>query len=313
MKVALKIFVTACLMTGSVFAQPAPVYDIDSLQPAPYVDPEQTQEATVTVVPGPMQMSDSNQQFIPQDGADEPQSNMPMDQRIVTNQGPDQLESLQTQVQDLRGQVEKLTHDLSQLQKRNLASAETEKPITQLDQPQPAKEMVNDVLDTPSVAPVVAKPLNKAENKNVGPIEKLDINAAKNNQIDVDEEQQIYQSAYNLIKTKKYADAVVVLQQMLNKYPKGQFASNAHYWLGELFGLQGNTDKALEQFSVIIKNYPKSPRISDAQLKVGLILASQLKWSEAKGELKKVIRQYPGTSSAKIAMEQLKQIKQAGH
>ena len=59
------------------------------------------------------------------------------------------------------------------------------------------------------------------------------------------EEQQIYQTAYNLIKAKKYNEAVTALQKMLQKYPSGQFASNAHYWLGELYGLMGKNDQAL--------------------------------------------------------------------
>jgi TolA-binding protein len=48
-------------------------------------------------------------------------------------------------------------------------------------------------------------------------------------------------------------------------------------------------------------------------LKLGLIYAAQLKWSDAKGAFKKVINHYPGTSSAHLASEQLKQIKQSGH
>src|SRR5690606_20544436 len=114
-------------------------------------------------------------------------------------------------------------------------------------------------------------------------------------------------------KAKKYNDAVTVLQEMLQKYPSGQFASNAHYWLGELFGLLNKNDQALTEFGTVVKSYPSSPRVSDAQLKVGLIYASQLKWKDAKLALKSVVNHYPGTSSAKLATEQLSQIKQAGH
>jgi len=44
-----------------------------------------------------------------------------------------------------------------------------------------------------------------------------------------------------------------------------------------------------------------------------LIYASQLKWPDAKTALKKVVSRYPGSPSARLASEQLKQIKQAGH
>jgi tol-pal system protein YbgF len=100
---------------------------------------------------------------------------------------------------------------------------------------------------------------------------------------------------------------------MLKKYPSGQFASNAHYWLGELYGLMGKNDNALSEFDTVLNTYPDSPRISDAQLKVGLIYASQSNWSGAKSAFKKVINRYPGTASARLAAEHLKQIKQAGN
>ena len=96
---------------------------------------------------------------------------------------------------------------------------------------------------------------------------------------------------------------------MLKKYPSGQFAANAHYWLGELYGLMGKNDQAVTEFGAVVQNYPDSPRVSDAQLKVGLIYAAQFKWSDAKSSFKKVINRYPGTASARLAAEQLKQIK----
>jgi tol-pal system protein YbgF len=133
------------------------------------------------------------------------------------------------------------------------------------------------------------------------------------NQPNVAEEQQIYQTAYDLIKAKKYNEAVVALKKMLQKYPSGQFAANAHYWLGELYGLLNKNDLSAEEFSIVVRDYPDSPKISDAQLKVGLIYAGQFKWSDAKGAFKKVINRYPGTASAHLAAEQLKQIKLAGH
>lgn len=159
------------------------------------------------------------------------------------------------------------------------------------------------------VAKTEAVKVEKAEKT-----QKVSAAIVKNNsQPNVAEEQQIYQTAYNLIKTKKYNEAASTLEKMLQKYPSGQFASNAHYWLGELYGLMGKNDQAVSEFSVILKDYPTSPKLADAQLKLGLIYAAQLKWPDAKLAFKKVINHYPGTSWARLASEQLKQLKQAGH
>jgi TolA-binding protein len=75
----------------------------------------------------------------------------------------------------------------------------------------------------------------------------------------------------------------------------------------------GKNDLALTEFDTVVVRYPDSPRVSDAQLKVGLIYSALAKWPDAKVSFKKVINHYPGTASARVAVEQLKQIKLAGH
>jgi TolA-binding protein len=44
-----------------------------------------------------------------------------------------------------------------------------------------------------------------------------------------------------------------------------------------------------------------------------MIYAAQFKWPEAKTTFKKVITHYPGTTSARLAAQQLKEIKTGGH
>ena len=78
-------------------------------------------------------------------------------------------------------------------------------------------------------------------------------------------------------------------------------------------GLLNKNEQSAAEFSQIINNFPNSPKVSDASLKLGLIYVGEFKWTEAKNIFKKVVKLYPGTASARLATEQLKQIKQAGH
>ncbi len=315
-----------------VMAESAPVYDADSLPQQFDNGAEQGQD----LPPPPLPSQDGS--FGSGNGgaqlpAPSPQSSQPMsleqrvrraEQQINNMQNTDsstRVDSLQNQVQTLRGQVEQLTHELQQLQEQQKSMyADLDKRLTQLksgavatsvNKTNPMDEV--EVLPSPAAAKIAAK--KKAQ----PPVsaEDSEANAAAGltaaNQPNVAEEQQIYQTAYDLIKAKKYDQAVKTLQGMLQKYPSGQFASNAHYWLGELYGLLGKNDQALTEFSNVVQNYPESPRVSDAQLKIGLIYASQMKWPDAKSAFKKVINRYPGTTSSRLASEQLKQIKQAGH
>lgn len=126
-------------------------------------------------------------------------------------------------------------------------------------------------------------------------------------------EQQLYQTAYNQIKAKKYAEAIKALKTMLQNYPNGQFAANAYYWQGELYSFLGNNKEALHSFSTLVQKFPSNSRLADTELKIGLIYASQFQWPEAKSSFKRVASRYVGTSSAKLARDQLKQIKLSGH
>lgn len=227
---------------------------------------------------------------------------------LQNTENPAQVESLQSEVQSLRSQVEQLNHQLDSVQKQQKALPA--KPVTK------ATANNNDDNDTETAPDDQPAPVKKKVTKAAAADQTDKSVAAEDvtkNQPDVAEEQKAYQTAYDLIKAKKYPEAVSTLQAMLKKYPSGQFASNAHYWLGELYGLMNKNDQALTEFSTVIEKFPGSPRVSDAYLKVGLILAAQAKWPEAKKTFNRVINTYPGTASSRLASEQLKQIKLAGH
>lgn len=253
-----------------------------------------------------------------------------VEQQINNMQSTDaatRVDQLQSQIQALRGQVEELTHQVQQAQaqqksmyddldKRLQATLST-KPAQVADTTSAASPTA-DAAQT-AAATVVPKGKKGKMAKSVIAAQAATQTApqakatANGNQPSLADEQQAYQNVYNLIKAKKYNEAVNVLQTMLKKYPSGQFASNAHYWLGELYTSMSKSDQALTEFNAVIQTYPDSPRVSEAQLKIGLILASQTKWSDARLAFKNVISHYPGTASAQVATQQLKQLKQAGH
>ena len=301
------------------FSESAPVYDADSMQQQfensgdqgqdlpPPPPPSGGQEGTFV----PMESSSPTSNVAPAMQAAPLPSNRPsssgleprisrIEQRLNALQvspSSARIETLQSEIQSLRAQVEQLMRQLQQIE----AQQKTISSTIQADA-STAK------IARKNIKPIATKTSGEESNS-------TGTNTTKKpaEDLNVAEEQQFYQTAYGLIKAKKYNEAVNSLQTMLKKYPSGQFASNAHYWLGELYGLMSKNDQALFEFEKVVQSYPESPRIADAQLKVGLIYASQLKWTDAKSAFKKVINQHPGTASARLASEQLKQIKQMGH
>lgn len=315
MKSGLKKYVLAAAISLSitpfVYADDsAPVFDADNYPPQ--FDGQPYDDSGSGDAPPPSQSRPG-----PQAQAYAPASNqsLSLDQRIArveqqvnniqqTDDGS-KLNNVQSQLQALRGQVEDLTHQLQQLKNQQIQPG---KSVEMADANVAMKSTPDDT--------ILSKPAAKAATKDTAAktvAAKAATKTADQQQPNVAEEQQTYQTAYNLIKAKKYNEAVAALQKMLQKYPTGQFAANAHYWLGELYGLMGNNEKSVEEFGNVVKNYADSPKVSDAQLKLGLLYAAAFKWGEAKSAFKKVINHYPGTASARLAQEQLKQIKDAGH
>lgn len=318
--------ICAVVMLSSItivsFADDAPVYEADNYPPPfdgqPYEGANEMDHSPPPI-PSVAQSAPPPQAYYP------PQTSyrsLPTDQRLARleqqtqnlQQSNSKTEALQKEVQVLRGQVEVLMHQLQQSQTQQRAmyadldkrlSGQMVKPALENDSVAPPKPAVPAAKPAPAAQPAVvasATPPAPAPIKKPAPEQP---NAA--------EEQQIYQTAYDLIKAKKYNEAINTLQKMLQKYPSGQFAANAHYWLGELYGLLNKSDQSALEFNKVIKNYPESPKVVDAQLKLGLIYSGQFKWTEAKEAFKKVIARSPGTESARVAKEQLKQIKQTGH
>lgn len=313
----------------------APVYDADSYPPQQFDGqqpadassnaPSSTADNSSSVSPeqptqGPI-AADANNGFDPQSSA---QDTVPMtlsqrlgrvEQQInnmLHSDASTKMSDLQGELQTLRGQVEDLNHQVQDMQ------AQQKKLYADLDSRLTQKTPTADTSATDDASANPADgttPANNASPDTSKPAKKTKTAIAKAtaNQPNVAEEQQIYQTAYNLIKAKKYNDAASTLQNMLQKYPTGQFAGNAHYWLGQLYSLMGKNDQAVTEFGTVIKNYPDYPKAADAQLKLGLAYSTLMRWSDAKSAFKAVINHYPGTTSAHLASEQLKQIKTSGH
>lgn len=227
------------------------------------------------------------------------------------------LEVLQNEIQVLRNQVEELSHALQQMQtQQKTMYTDVDNRIQQLGKVKASKPLPGETVTSAQI-PIgtgSAKVLSNASKTAVTSEVHQAAPAAKTeSQPNPTEEQQTYQTAYDLIKAKKYNDAIAALQKMLQKYPRGQFAANAHYWLGELYGLLNKNDQSAAEFSIVADNYPDSAKASDAELKLGLIYVAQFKWSEAKAAFQKVISRSPRTASARLASEQLRQIRKAGH
>ncbi|MBQ8708234.1 MAG: tol-pal system protein YbgF [Succinivibrionaceae bacterium] len=121
-------------------------------------------------------------------------------------------------------------------------------------------------------------------------------------------DREAYQKAVNLIMLdKNYAQAVKAFKDFISKYPDSTYLGNAYFWQGEANMKQGKNDEARQSFMVVIKDRDSNKR-SESLYKLGLISVSQKNNDLAKKFFALVIQDYPGTTTAKLAQNELSKI-----
>lgn len=212
----------------------------------------------------------------------------------------DKIQGLQQEIQELRGQLEVQAHDLKLLQQQQVAfykdlDSRLGSAANTNSQGKAPTEL--SLGSNPSTAAPVAVQTSKTSN--VTPV------IAPVSRVNPADEQISYLAAYELVKNKKYDDAVRAMQTFVQKYPSGGYTANAEYWLGELYLAKKEYPKALEHFELVLQKFPSSSKSAASLLKTGYVYTATGNKQEAKRRLQQVIRTYPGTPTAQLANSKL--------
>lgn len=127
-------------------------------------------------------------------------------------------------------------------------------------------------------------------------------------EIDPVQAQTDYQQAFNLLKQSQYEMAIQSFKTFLSKYPVSDYSDNAQYWLGEAYYVMRQFELALQEYNKLIKNFPQSQKYTHALLKIGYSYHELGMLDEAKKYLQVLTQQYPGTTASRLAEERLKSI-----
>ena len=114
-------------------------------------------------------------------------------------------------------------------------------------------------------------------------------------------EQTVYHEAFQLIRTRKFDEAIVALNDYIRRFPAGTYADNAQYWLGEVYLAQGKLEQSKGAFETVLKDYPKSGKSPDAMYKLGRVFDQLGDKAQSEKYLKSVISKYSQSSAAKLA------------
>jgi tol-pal system protein YbgF len=179
-----------------------------------------------------------------------------------------QLDAMRTEIAKLRGQVDQLTNELAQVQKRS-------------------KELYGDV-DTR---------LKQLEPSNL-------VVDGRPSMVDR-AEQSAFDAAMGQFRASDFRGAATALQAFIGRYPRSAYAAAAHYWLGNAYYQLKDYRSAMTAQQVVIEKYPESTRAPEALLNIA---ASQIELNDrrnARTTLQRIIKDYPETEAAKLAKERL--------
>ena len=208
------------------------------------------------------------------------------------------LETLQQEVQQLRGEVEVQTNSIEGLKQRQRdLYLDIDRRLRQLESGAVAQPQARTtVTPTAPAAPKGAKPAVRA--------------SAPANPV---AEETAYRAAFKLLKEGRYAPATSRFRAFLVKHPGSAYADNAQYWLGEVSYVTRAYEQAIAEFDKVLNNYPDSTKHADALLKQGYCYYELKNFAKANELLAAVIARYPHSTAARLADKRRKQISAEGH
>lgn len=183
-----------------------------------------------------------------------------------------QLEQIRQENAKLRGQIETLTHDLTDTQRRQ-------------------KDLFVDL-----------------ENR----IVKLEPQAITidGKEVRVDQrETQAFENAQALFKNGDFKGAAAALGNFQKAYPNSVYATQAQYWLGNAYYALRDYKQAIAMQQQLLKDTPAHPKAPDALL---IIASAQLELNDKKSArktLETLIAKYPQAAAAAAAKERLNALK----
>ena len=220
------------------------------------------------------------------------------------------VESIQSEMQRLVGEIELQKHTLEEIKKRQRdLYLDIDRRLLQIERRSGSAGV--------STAPVSnAQPATK--NSPLGPTPPTSVDTKSEAETslvtagevkDKEGEQVAYQKAFDLLRALRYEKATLAFRQFLIDYPDGRYAHIAQYWLAETSYHTRKFDIAVKDYQTLINKYPKSPKRADALLKIGYSQFELKSFAESKAVLEKLIQSYPGTTEAGQAENLLQKIR----
>ena len=122
-----------------------------------------------------------------------------------------------------------------------------------------------------------------------------------------------YQAAFGLLKEGRYDEAAAGFKDFLQQHRDHELASNAQYWLGEVYYVKREYPAALAAFETVLSGFSGARKAPDALLKAGYCQYELERYELARASLERVVRDYPESTAAAEAAARLERLRAEGH
>jgi tol-pal system protein YbgF len=122
--------------------------------------------------------------------------------------------------------------------------------------------------------------------------------------------EKLYQGGYESLLGRRFGDAEGSFKMFVDRHRDHPLASDAQYWLGETYYVQGDYKQAAQSFLKGYRDYPDGRKAPDTLFKLALSLQQLEQTSQACSTFAEVAKKYP--TAANVRNEALKEMQRAG-
>lgn len=217
-----------------------------------------------------------------------------------------QLQLLQSDIAKLRGQLEVVTYELEQAQKRQRdLYVDLDTRLRKLETAPPSASAP---AEGPGIGPgatVVAPPGGPS----FGPPGSPPAGAAAlppvRNSSDGVAEQRAYDSALDAFKRGDYGGAITGFGTFVKTYPRSPLASSAQYWVGNAQYARRDYRASITTQRQLLKDYPDSGKAPDALLNIASAQGDMGDNAASRRTLEELMSKYPKSDAATRARQRL--------
>lgn len=213
-----------------------------------------------------------------------------------------QLQNIQQETRELRGQIEQQSHAIDGLKQRQRdLYLDIDRRLRRLEggAGAPAGPATTPSGPVGQVAPTAPATTPGRETPAAAPVDSAAADAA-------------YRDAFNLLKEGRYDVAIKRFTAFLASYPGSAYADNAQYWLGEANYVTRNFQQAITEFNKVVSHYPQSQKLADALLKIGYCHYELNEMDKAQMVLSRVVKEHANTTAARLADNRLRRMQLEG-